>query len=571
MRRFAALLAAVAALAVAVPPSAAHAGGHGGHGDHVEYAPPVAGPVVDPFREPPGPYGPGNRGLDFATGPGQAVLAAAAGEVTFAGQVGASLHVVVLHADGLRTSYSFLQSVAVRRGDHVGRGTAVGTAGPLLHFGARAGDVYVDPATLFAPGPPAVHLVPVEQRVPGSVDDERRGLLGALRAAGRLVAGAAGATVDGVEWARDASVAAASKTVDALAEHLDEQLEVWALRLAVLGHYLHTLQPHQLALTAFSAFRAWRSTECTSGSFAVPRRRGRRILVMVGGLGSAGRNADVLHVDAGALGYDTTDVAQFSYRGGRAPGVGDLGGVPVRDYDSTDSQGDLDAAGRRLAELLDDIARAHPGVPVDVVAHSQGGIVARLALAGGSPTPVEHLVTLGSPHQGADLATAVALVGATGTGRLLLGAASGATDLDPGAPAIAQLAETSPLMARLKRTELPETTVVTSIAASGDLVVAGDRTVLDGAGNVLVPMVGPFAHGELPGSAGGRREVALALAGLPPGCRPLWEVARDTVVATAISHTQDALGAGIGGGLLYADVRMPAGPPVSVAAGVAGR
>src|SRR3954468_14948134 len=77
------------------------------------YIPPVDGPIVDPFRPPSTPYGPGNRGVDFAPEPGSAVRAAADGRVVFAGQVGGSLHVVVLHPDGLRTSYSFLRSIAV--------------------------------------------------------------------------------------------------------------------------------------------------------------------------------------------------------------------------------------------------------------------------------------------------------------------------------------------------------------------------------------------------------------------------------------------------------------------------
>ena len=54
--------------------------------------------------------------------PGTPVRAANAGEVTFAGNVAGSLHVVVAHAGGLRTSYSFLATIAVRRGQHVARG-----------------------------------------------------------------------------------------------------------------------------------------------------------------------------------------------------------------------------------------------------------------------------------------------------------------------------------------------------------------------------------------------------------------------------------------------------------------
>ena len=55
--------------------------------------------------------------------------AANAGEVTFAGSVAGSLHVVVAHGGGLRTSSSFLATITVRRGQRVARGDVVGTAG----------------------------------------------------------------------------------------------------------------------------------------------------------------------------------------------------------------------------------------------------------------------------------------------------------------------------------------------------------------------------------------------------------------------------------------------------------
>ncbi len=138
------VLSALAALAAIVP-----------------YQPPVDAPVVDVFRPPPSPFGAGNRGVDYRTAPDTPVGAAASGEVVFAGPVGGRLHVVVLHADGLRTSYSFLSAVTVRRGDRVFAGQQVGQAGPSLHFGARRGETYIDPLTLFGPAATdRVHLVP---------------------------------------------------------------------------------------------------------------------------------------------------------------------------------------------------------------------------------------------------------------------------------------------------------------------------------------------------------------------------------------------------------------------------
>ena len=126
----------------------------------VFYKPPSDGIVVDPFRPPAHTGAPGNRGLEYATRPGSAVRAAAAGVVTFAGQVGAGRHVTVAHADGVRTSYSFLRSVAVRSTQTVDAGQVLGTTGTSFHFGARIGAAYVDPAVLLGIAGPA-RLVPV--------------------------------------------------------------------------------------------------------------------------------------------------------------------------------------------------------------------------------------------------------------------------------------------------------------------------------------------------------------------------------------------------------------------------
>ena len=100
--------------------------------------------------------------------------------------VGGSLHVVVRHADGVRTSYSFLRSVLVHRGDEVVRGQPVGTTGDRFHFGARIGDVYIDPALLFGDaGPPRVHLVPDRDAVDTALGVGPRVLPGSWAMLGR--------------------------------------------------------------------------------------------------------------------------------------------------------------------------------------------------------------------------------------------------------------------------------------------------------------------------------------------------------------------------------------------------
>ena len=129
----------------------------------VLYEPPVEAPIADEFRRPATPYGPGNRGLEYDTEPGDVVTAAAPGTVTFAGQVAGRRYVTVQHADGIRTTYGPLGRIApgVRRGSALDAGDPVGTAGELVLWSASLGDVYLDPAVLLAAsGTGRVRLVP---------------------------------------------------------------------------------------------------------------------------------------------------------------------------------------------------------------------------------------------------------------------------------------------------------------------------------------------------------------------------------------------------------------------------
>lgn len=125
----------------------------------VVYQPPLVAPVVDPFRSPSTPYGPGNRGIDYATTPGDVVGAVAGGTVVFVGVVAGDRYVTVLHPDGLRSSYGPLASSSVIEGASIVRGDSIGVAGDSLHLGVRCGSIYLDPARLFARR--IVRLVPV--------------------------------------------------------------------------------------------------------------------------------------------------------------------------------------------------------------------------------------------------------------------------------------------------------------------------------------------------------------------------------------------------------------------------
>ena len=287
-------------------------------------------------------------------------------------------------------------------------------------------------------------------------------------------------------------------------------------------------------------------------SQAVPPPERRRVVVLVGGLGSTSDAAAVDRVDVRALGYESADVYRFSYAGGRVPDAEDRHQrLSTSSYDAMDSQGDLAASAERLVDLIDDLAGLESGVPIDIISHSQGGVVARLALDGlhrsGNVESLGAVVTLGTPHQGADLASAAAAVRSdAGTSRVfgvvddVLG-----TDLDLEAASVRQLAVGSPLTTRLVRQGVPDDVHFTSIGALGDLVVAASRTRVEGATNVTISLSGAAAHDSLPSDAATTREIGLSLTGAPPTCESTRDRVLDVVGGRLVSRTHQALAAGV--------------------------
>ena len=117
--------------------------------------PPVDAPVIVRFVEPAHRWAPGHRGIDYAVASGTAIRAAAAGTVTYAGEVGGYLAVTIDHGLGMQTTYTVLRDVTVERGQQVAQGTWIGhTASthpngpPGLHFGVKLEGEYVDPTGL---------------------------------------------------------------------------------------------------------------------------------------------------------------------------------------------------------------------------------------------------------------------------------------------------------------------------------------------------------------------------------------------------------------------------------------
>jgi murein DD-endopeptidase MepM/ murein hydrolase activator NlpD len=482
--------------------------------------------VLDPFRPPAEPYGAGNRGLEYDTRPGDRVVASADGTVVFAGPVAGSLHVTVRHADGVRTSYSFLAAVGVALGQIVRQGDQIGVAGERLHFGAREGAAYFDPATLFGGGSFEVELVPFEVP-PGSTPQSE-----AMALAGLVLDDHPSLAVPGIDdalgWLRDRAVSTA-----------------WYLDQA-------DLPARGLGILADLGGRLVFPGPCSEGAPPpVPVEGDARVAITVAGLGSSSMSGSIDELRTAELGYAEERVARFSYAGGRTPQSGTaLDGLLTTTYAPSDTDGDLRDAARRLADLVESVVAARRDTTVDVFAHSQGGVVARLALLeladrGFGFDRLGVVATLGSPHRGADVATAVSAAGTSPAGNLGIDVAASllGTRVDPDARAVRQLAEHSDVVRELAERGVPPGVRLVSIAARGDLAVAAPNAEVAGATNVIVPVAGWSAHHELVASEAATGELARALAGQPPACEDWRDVVADVATGHAISILHDHIGA----------------------------
>lgn len=94
-----------------------------------------------------------HKGIDIGAPYGSAIVAAAPGEVTFAGySSGAGNYVIINHGSGLRTVYMHCSSLNVSQGQQVSAGDTVGYVGSTgistgnhLHFGVSENGEYVSP------------------------------------------------------------------------------------------------------------------------------------------------------------------------------------------------------------------------------------------------------------------------------------------------------------------------------------------------------------------------------------------------------------------------------------------
>jgi hypothetical protein len=488
---------------------------------------PVAGDVVRPFDAPRSRFGAGHLGVDLAALSGTAVRAAGPGVVSFAGSVAGALHVVVAHAGNLRTSYSFLATIVVRRGEHLGSGEVVGTTGgtgsghdgTVLHLGLRSGDTYIDPMLILAPVDLAtvVHLAPttIPPR-PASASSERRGLVaGLVHGAGAVV------------HATGTALAATARTAGS------------ALTAAGggIGRFVASRFPMQAAVArGVAAWWAQRG-HCDSHAPAADGTGGSDHHVMiVAGLDSSitgGGPSSALPADR--LGYEARDVSYFSY-------ARDGG-----DYTASDTEGSLRIAARRLGAQLRELERRDPGREVDLIGHSQGGVVMAEFLAhvyhpsDPSYPPLGFAVALASPFAGSTAATTFEALNRSALGRRALNAAHAAGAPSPDAESLRQLDKKSDF-SQDQDAHLPPVVDLISIGAAQDVIAPAGDTARRGARERTVIPHSLNGHTGIVTDDSALRATRAALEGKPLPCQSLTTILTGELLSTAIATTERRIG-----------------------------
>jgi hypothetical protein len=254
------------------------------------------------------------------------------------------------------------------------------------------------------------------------------------------------------------------------------------------------------------------------------------LAVVVGGLASktkGGLDSNVFSVPS-SLGYSAEDTYLYSYRGSDGPRLHDP-------YERTDTFGDLREAAGRLATLLIRIGRRYPGRDIDLIAYSQGGVVARTLLEmslrawqAGMPR-VQHLVTFATPHRGTKLAELPKEMAESSlSGRWMADAVSsaaqrGAAVPDPYSDAVDQLKPDSALMSGLGRQDVVLGTRVLSLAAPHDVVVPVPRARYDEGLNRVVAPTGVWGHAAITASDQARNIAYDFLRDASPTCETNWD------------------------------------------------
>ena len=525
--------------------------------DPPAYLPPVDAPVLDPFRPPASPFGPGNRGLEYATTAGTPVHAVADGRVTFAGSVAGTLHVTVLHADGVRTSYSFLARVDVVVGQRLRQGEPWSAPRPARCTSARAAatptstraSLFDGRATAGAPG--AVRRTTRRRAVRASAVRSASSSAGV----GGLVESAGGAVGSVAGWLRDGG--------DQLLRTMDHYASRFTFPTAMLDASFTMAQAWQRARSAADRPCSGAGGPAAGAAGAARRgaRRGARIAQprvhrRPGRHGRAGLRARPTSCGSATRAAVSPTTPTRSRRSPALP----TRRTPPRPTSGSPAPASPTSSSRSTA--------AAPGVPIDLYAHSQGGVVARLAL-----------IELERRH-GVEWLRRVGLAGHAGhaarwrrprhrrprhlehrrrrVARSMPWAPPRAPSSTPSHPRSASSARPPTWWPSSPSTPCRRVVPAVSIAARGDVIVPVPRSVAPGMAEVVLPLARPVRP-QRPARQPGRRRASWRWPW--PGCRRgasrSGSALLDQGVGEGISLVEDLAGALGFLAAARADVRSP--------------
>jgi len=515
--------------------------------------PPTAAAVSGHFDQPAGPYGPGNRGVDYLTERGDPITASGSGVVIFAGLVAGSLHLTIDHGGGLLTSYSYLDRILVGRGNQVEAGDLVALSGSEFHFGVRIDGSYVDPEGVFGVRSVKVSLVsrPDSRSREAWLDLASRSEAIEFREmVRRRTGGGVLSLIGGFRRAVSSVAFSPLRWLDP-ASRFGELLDV----VMVLGVLAAEVRPELLIVRTWTiVVRAADEPDCTDGSVEVTPPAERRIAVVVDGLdSSSSTSGSMSKLDLESHGYEPGDIVRFSYNGGRVGSPWDsvtsgwADELTTSTYSGVDTRNSIADNVADLEGLLREIAVANPGVTIDVYGHSLGGLLTRIAVSAvADSVNVGVAVTFGAPNTGVPLAEIVQTFRLTTPGTV---AASVADLIAPDSLLVTDVVDNlspSGYAGETSSVAFPANVRAVSIGGRGDLVVPASTTRAAGAANIVIgDSIGLGVHGDLPGMVEADRAVGLVLGGLPQACEGFWNRLADGAAGFAIETFQRAAAVGL--------------------------
>jgi pimeloyl-ACP methyl ester carboxylesterase len=182
--------------------------------------------------------------------------------------------------------------------------------------------------------------------------------------------------------------------------------------------------------------------------------------------------------------------------------------------------------------------RARPGKPVDLIAHSQGGVVTLAFLLmyydarDRSLPPLGNVVTLSSPLRGAPLAALAVALQRTALGRAVVRRIK----FDGRSPH--QLQERAALIRLIEAARLPKQIELTTIGAAADYVVPATTAHRPGSKQVDVDPIAPSPHTAIYNDPHALRAVRAALEHRAMPCMSLGEALDAAVLPVVITRVE---------------------------------